>query len=65
MNLGKQLAATAIMGILSACGGAQTDAKPPTTDPNSAAAGGHNACGNHPDGGSCGAKESMTSPAKK
>ena len=67
MNLGKTLAASAMMGILGAiaCGGAQSDAKQPATDRPSDTADGKHGCGNHPDGGSCNAKVSPTPPEKK
>lgn len=67
MTIGQALATSAILGILSgvACGGAQADAKAPSTDPASGSAGVKNGCGNHPDGGSCGAMDTPASGAKK
>ena len=61
MNLGKQLAVSAIAGILAAgCGGGQGTVKGPTTD--TAAGSAANKCGNH-DGGACGALDPAPSLA--
>ena len=67
MMLGKVLATSAILGILSgvACGGAKSNVKAPATDSAAAGAGEKNGCGNHPDGGSCGAMDTPQPGAKK
>ena len=61
MHIGKSLAVSAMMGMLTAaaCGGPPSDAKAPSTDPTPTGTADKHQCGNH-DGGSCGAKDHET-----
>jgi len=63
MDLGRTLAVTALLGVLAGCGGQQpAGVKAPATDPQQANAMGKDGCGNHPDGGSCGAMDTPKDP---
>jgi hypothetical protein len=63
MNIGRTLAITALMGLLVGCGGQQpATAKAPTSDPLDPNTMAKDGCGNHPDGGSCGAVDPPAPP---